>query len=105
MAGQNPVFANDMRQNGIYTQMVPNDLAHQPASNDMHIDLLRSFIHTALTSARPDQTWDHILKLTAQGQKCMLRTGSVTKLDGDIFIFVSLISQMLSAKNNLCEKR
>ena len=41
--GQNPVFANNSRQEGDReAQMVPNDLARQAASEDMHIDLLRS---------------------------------------------------------------
>ena len=34
-------------------QMVPNDLARQPSSNDMHIDLVRSCIGTNYTNFGP----------------------------------------------------
>ena len=42
--GHNPFFfTNNSRQHGVRdTQMLPNDLARQAASEDMHIDLLKS---------------------------------------------------------------
>ena len=42
--GHNPFFANKSRQDGDRdAQMVPNDLARQAASKDMHVDLLGSW--------------------------------------------------------------
>ena len=42
--GHNPFFASDLRQDGDRdAQMLPDDLARQSASEDMHIDLFGSW--------------------------------------------------------------
>ena len=59
----NNFFANNSRQDRDRdVQMVPNELARQAASENMHINLLRSWPDL-------DLTWGQILKLTFQYQK------------------------------------
>ena len=42
-SSSNLFFANNSRQNGnIEARMVPNDLSHQDASEDMHVNFLAS---------------------------------------------------------------
>ena len=67
--GNNPFFANNLRQDGDKnTQMVPNDLARQGDSEDMHIDLLGSWPDLDMTWTKVRfRNWQ-ILLLTFQGQ-------------------------------------
>ena len=94
----NPFFANKSRQDGDRdAQMVPNDLARQAASKDMHIDPLRSWPDLVLMS-------NFEIDLSRSRGTCF-EPARQAKHDGVIFIFVSLISEKLSMKNHLREKR
>ena len=73
--GHTLFFANNSRQDGDrYAQMVPNDMACQVASKDMHIDVLRSWPVLDLTLTwRPEaKIWNWPFKVIKQ----MFRTGS-----------------------------
>ena len=54
--GQNPVFANNSRQDGDRdAKLAPNDLAREDASEDMHIEL--TYFGHDLTLAWPGLAW------------------------------------------------
>ena len=90
--GRHPFFANKSRQDGDKdVQMVPNDLAHQAASEDMHTDLLGPWPDLDLTRGQ-------ILKLTFQGQKFMFRNGSTRRIRCHFHFHISHIQKVINEK-------
>ena len=73
--------------------MVPNDLTHWAATENVHVDLLGSWSHLDLTW--PDLTQGQILKWTFQGQKVHSEPDQWCIHDAVIFIFISLIKKIL----------
>ena len=74
------MFANNSRQDvDRDAQMVPNDLARQAASEDMHIDLLRSWYDL-------DLTWTEFkfCNWSFKAKKYIFRTSSTRQNDGAI---------------------